>query len=397
MFQTTFSEPGKTKCSPGTEDDHPGCFRMTVTPSGQDSAVTTTALAPTPIPWSGGGAVVVIDQPAAVDRLPGRSHQDPYERLATAFLLGYGVNSAKSYAGDLRTWWSWCLACGVHPFDARRHHVDAWVRSMQLPAASSATLEEGEAAEAPKGPMKSASIRRRLSAVSKLYKYGIECEVLTYSPVEHIQRPKASNETDSIGLPAEVQALIDAAAARSLLHRALITLLAYNGLRIDEALGADFGDFTYSGGHRVLRITRKGGTRATVPIAPTTARALDEYLASRQQPLQGPLFTSQRNAAARLPYRTAYGMIGQLAKAAVLPAADQVTPHTMRHTFITESLAAGAPLQDVQDAAGHKDPATTRRYDRNRLSHDRHPTYAFAAHLARSTNQNRAASASPID
>jgi site-specific recombinase XerD len=332
----------------------------------------------------------MVDQPAAVDRLPGRSNQDPYERLATAFLLGYTTNSAKGYAGDLRAWWSWCLRCGVHPFDARRHHVDAWVRAMQLPASSSAMLEHDEPTETPKSPMKPASIRRRLSAVSKLYKYGIECEVLTYSPVEHVQRPKASDETDSIGLsPAEVQALIDAAAARSLLHCALVTLLAYNGLRIDEALGADVSDYTHSGGHRVLRITRKGGTRATVPIAPPTARALDEYLASRPQPPQGPLFTSQRNTSARLPYRTAYGMVGQLARAAVLPAADQVTPHTMRHTFITEALAAGAPLQDVQDAAGHKDPQTTRRYDRNRLSHDRHPTYAFAAHLARNGHSTR--------
>ena len=58
----------------------------------------------------------------------------------------------------------------------------------------------------------------------------------------------------------------------------------------------------------------------------------------------------------------------------------------MRHTFITEALAAGAPLQDVQDAAGHKDPATTRRYDRNRLSHDHHPTFAFAARVARTAD-----------
>jgi len=30
-----------------------------------------------------------------------------------------------------------------------------------------------------------------------------------------------------------------------------VTLLAYNGLRIDEALSADSGDYTYQRGHRV--------------------------------------------------------------------------------------------------------------------------------------------------
>lgn len=315
---------------------------------------------------------MVVDQLAAVERLPGRPDQDPYERLAMAFLVGYGTNTARSYATDLRSWWAWCLTCQVHPFDARRHHVDSWVRSMQQPAA-------GAKAAAP------SSVRRRLSAVSKLYKYGIESEVLTYSPVEHVARPKASDDTDSIGLSAdEVRALLEAATSRSPLHLALMTLLCYNGLRIDEALSADVTDYTHSSGHRVLRITRKGGKRTTVPIAPPTARALDEYLTNRPEGLAGSLFTSRREPGRRLPYRTAYDMVGQLARAAALPAASQVTPHTMRHTFITEALAAGAPLQDVQDAAGHKDPQTTRRYDRSRLSHDRHPTYAFAARLARS-------------
>ncbi|WP_445548394.1 MULTISPECIES: hypothetical protein [unclassified Frankia] len=39
-------------------------------------------------------------------------------------------------------------------------------------------------------------------------------------------------------------------------------------------------------------------------------------------------------------------------------------------------------LRDVQDAAGHADPRTTRRYDRARHNLDRHAAYALAAHLA---------------
>jgi integrase/recombinase XerD len=61
----------------------------------------------------------------------------------------------------------------------------------------------------------------------------------------------------------------------------------------------------------------------------------------------------------------------------------------LRHTFITESLAAGVPLQDVQDAAGHADPRTTRRYDHSRHNLDRHPTYVLAAHLRRDTGDEK--------
>jgi site-specific recombinase XerD len=59
-----------------------------------------------------------------------------------------------------------------------------------------------------------------------------------------------------------------------------------------------------------------------------------------------------------------------------------VTPHTLRHAFITAALDAGVPLRDVQEAASHADPRTTIRYDRARGSLDRHATYIVAAYIA---------------
>jgi integrase/recombinase XerD len=56
--------------------------------------------------------------------------------------------------------------------------------------------------------------------------------------------------------------------------------------------------------------------------------------------------------------------------------------HTLRHAFITAALDAGVPLRDVQEAASHADPRTTMRYDRTRVSRDRHATYIVAAYLA---------------
>jgi site-specific recombinase XerD len=59
-----------------------------------------------------------------------------------------------------------------------------------------------------------------------------------------------------------------------------------------------------------------------------------------------------------------------------------VGPHTLRHAFITAALNAGVPLRDVQEAASHADPRTTMRYDRGRVSLDRHATYVVAAYVA---------------
>jgi integrase len=46
----------------------------------------------------------------------------------------------------------------------------------------------------------------------------------------------------------------------------------------------------------------------------------------------------------------------------------------IRHAFITAAPDAGVPLRDVQEAASHADPRTTMRYDRARVSLDRHAT-----------------------
>jgi integrase/recombinase XerD len=319
--------------------------------------------------WSGQSPARNLDRSAAVDQLPGSARQDPYERLAMAFLVGYPTNTARAYLLDLQAWGAWCTAAGVHPLDARRHYVDAWVRVMT----AEPLPHSGK-------PRANASIARRLSCLSKFYDYAMNVDVVTYSPIANVRRPKVSDDSRTVGLDAdELVRLLDAADTHSPRSSALVTLLAYNGVRIDEALSANIDDYTHQRGHRVLRIVRKGGKAATEPLAGVTVRALDAYIAQRTG---GPVFLD-RTGTNRLAYITAYKLIQRLAKRAGIAAAASITPHSLRHTFVTEALAAGVPLQDVQDAAGHADPRTTRRYDRSRHNLDRHPTYVLAAHLRR--------------
>jgi integrase/recombinase XerD len=339
------------------------------------------------VPWTGTQpAAAGLSRGDAVQLLPGDQTQDPFTRLAAAFLLGYRAHSARGYLTDLRAWAAWCARLGVHPFDARRHHVDAYVRHLD----TTPLPRTGR-------PMAPASIARRLSAISQLYDYGISVDVLTFSPVGNVRRPRVSDESATTALTRdELLRLLDAADHDSPRSAALVHLLAYNGFRIDEILSANIGDYRHQSGHRVLRVTRKGGKTSTEPLAPPVTRALDNYLEQRavtgdshpglvgDVAATAPLFTNP--AGGRLVYITAYKTVRRLARKAGLTSADHITPHSLRHTFVTEALAAGAPLQDVQDAAGHADPRTTRRYDRTRKHHDNHPTYKLLTHLRRDTS-----------
>jgi integrase/recombinase XerD len=163
-------------------------------------------------------------------------------------------------------------------------------------------------------------------------------------------------------------------AIRTPAEHALISLLALNGLRVSEATGADIKHLGLERGHQTLTITRKGGKVVTIPLAPRTARAIDLAIGERTG---GPVFLT---AAGRQMDRHGAGrIVRKTARRAAIGKA--VTPHTLRHAFIT-ALDAGVLLRDVQEAASHADPRTTMRYDRARGSLDQRATYIVAAYIA---------------
>jgi integrase len=146
-------------------------------------------------------------------------------------------------------------------------------------------------------------------------------------------------------------------------EHALISLLALTGLRVSEATGADIEHLGLERGHRTLTITRKGGKVVTIPLAPRTARAIDLAIGERTG---GPVFLAADRR--RLDRHGAGRIVRKTARRAGI--GKSVTPHTLRHAFITAALDAGVPLRDVQEAASHADPRTTIRYDRARGSLD---------------------------
>jgi integrase/recombinase XerD len=147
-----------------------------------------------------------------------------------------------------------------------------------------------------------------------------------------------------------------------------------NGQRISEALGADIDDLEYERGHRTLKILRKGGKRAVIPLAPRTSRAVDLYIGERTR---GPIVLGAKGE--RMDRYAADRMVKRLARRAGIT--KRISPHSLRHSFITGPGCRRA-LRDVQEAASHADPRTTMRYDRARGSLDRHATYIVATYLA---------------
>jgi site-specific recombinase XerD len=331
--------------------------------------VPTTAISPVGASSVAGALLVQLDAEHPV--LGGRSDRE--RLLAAAWLAGYrSPRTRRAYAGDLAGWLDWLAALDVDVLDARRVHVDLWTRHL---------LDSGAAPS---------STTRRLSAVTSFYHHLVEHDVLAANPAASVRRPRVdADHTTTVGLDRDqARAFLAAADADTgparLRTAAAARLLLHLALRVDELAAADVADLGHDRGHRVLAVVRKGGRRATVAIPPATGAALDAYLATRPPGPDGvpagPLLATASGA--RLDQSALWKLVRRLARAAAIPQWRELSPHSMRHTAITLALDAGAPLRDVQDYAGHRDPRTTRGYDRSRGSLDRNAAYTLTAYLA---------------
>ncbi|MFI7373057.1 tyrosine-type recombinase/integrase [Actinoplanes sp. NPDC049668] len=272
------------------------------------------------------------------------------------------AHTRDAYRRDVAAWLAWCAARDLDPLRASFLDVNAYARGLEA------------------RPLAPASVARKLSGLSSWYDFLAKLRAVEANPVGGADRPPVSRDhSATVGLsPEEVDALLTAAeagtgpaAARNL---AVVALLADLGLRVGELVGLDVADLGVERGHRSVRFVGKGGRPRRRVLTPYAAAALDAYLAGR---VDGPMFVTASGA--RVDRHSVFRLVRRLAREAGIEGWARLSPHSLRHAFATTARAEGVPLEDVQDAMGHADPRTTRRYDRDRHNLDRDPAYTIAA------------------
>src|SRR5579863_8946290 len=289
---------------------------------------------------------------------PSRPLFDEAHLAVAGFLARYSEPTRRSYTSDLRQYFGWCDTVGLAIFEAKRAHLELWARFME---------ERGLAR---------ATIGRRLSTVAGFYRIATLDGPIEHSPAEHVRRPKIDTESATLGLDRmELSAFIAQGAAAGAMDHALACLLGLLGLRVTEACSIDIADLGTDRGHRTVTVLGKGSKLALMPLPPRVARALDLAAAERSS---GPLLLTK--AGSRMNRHAATRIVRRLAKRAGIT--KHISPHSLRHSFITAALDAGVALRDVQIAARHADPRTTTRYDRAKNNLDRHASYIVTAYVA---------------
>jgi integrase/recombinase XerD len=288
-----------------------------------------------------------------------------------------------AYRRDVAGWLRWCAGHELDPLRANFLDVNDYGRALE----STLGVRSGR-------PLTPATVARKLSALSSWYDFLVKLRAVEANPVSGADRPRIDRDhSATVGLtPEEVDALLAAAEAdtgpTAARNRAAIALLADLGLRVGELVSLDLSDLGAERGHRSVRFIGKGGRPRRRALTPGTAYALDAYLAVRAAAqgvtvpeLAGPVLVTATGG--RLDRHSVFRLVRRLAQAAGIPAWAKLSPHSLRHAFATTARAEGVPLEDVQDAMGHADPRTTRRYDRDRHNLDRDPAYVIWAARAR--------------
>ncbi|MFW2514182.1 site-specific tyrosine recombinase XerD [Demequina sp. SO4-13] len=145
--------------------------------------------------------------------------------------------------------------------------------------------------------------------------------------------------------------------------RALLELVYASGARISEAIGLDVDDVALTPGEQAVLLRGKGRKERVVPIGAYAADALDAYLVRARSALAqsgrgtAALFLNTRGS--RLSRQSAWAILKVAAGRAGI---DDVSPHTLRHSFATHLLSGGADVRVVQELLGHASVTTTQIY-----------------------------------
>jgi len=318
-------------------------------------------------PVGGSEAIDHINPPSQLATIP--ELRDFTDRWLTN--EGFTDPTRAAYRTDLEQYLTWCDQQHLAPLTVKFTHINAYARHLQA------------LGRAPR------TVARKLSAISSWYDFLLRLGAIGRNPAAVTRRPRVDrDDTTTVGFsPAEAAAIVAAARVDKPLGGLCATALAETmvalGARVTELCLARISDLGYVNGHRTLRLERmKGGRRRTRPLPPATVAAIEAMLAARpdRNNPDAPLFV---DAAGRpLDRHMVYRFVRRAARAANVPSAAKITPHSFRHAWATTARQAGATLEARQHALGHKDPRTTQRYDRAKLTLDTDPAYLVAAAVA---------------
>lgn len=283
------------------------------------------------------------------DNDPSENRPDSWNRALDSFhtqLLvaeNLAETTAESYLSDLKDFSDFCLEQGIRNPSA----VDTFLVTDYLGACKRAGLA-------------STSLSRRISALKKFYDHLKREESVEANPVQTVEQPRNYETFPDYLDPEEGQRLLeqpDTDTELGIRNRALIELLYGSGLRVSEVTTLSAANVHWESNE--LRVHGKGDKERVVPLGRESKKWMKRYAESVRPSLAGServdeFFLGQNGQS--LSRERIYQIVREHAREAGL---NDVSPHTLRHSFATHLLKNGADVRSIQKMLGHADLGTT--------------------------------------
>lgn len=215
------------------------------------------------------------------------------------------------------------------------------------------------------GPgLRDSSVARKCSTLRSFFTYAMELGLIFKHPMNHIKVKNKRKKLPDFLFIEEVDALLDSIdihTPQGMRNRCMLELMYACGLRVSEVTGLQIGDIDFE--RRVVTVVGKGAKQRMVPYYSLVGELLKNYLDDIRHLWAGGkdhayVFVNQRGEP--ISTRGVQFVLQEEAKKANLTM--QIHPHTLRHSFATHMLDAGADLRMVQELLGHSNLSTTQIY-----------------------------------
>lgn len=208
------------------------------------------------------------------------------------------------------------------------------------------------------------SITRHITTIKEFHKYLMKMNIVREDVSLNIENLKQIKTLPKVIKEDDMKKILDIELINPFKYRdrAMIELLYGSGLRISELINLEINDIDFT--NNLIIIEGKGKKERIIPINKYSRKALLEYLEVRSSLLK------PKNGKTNKIFLNNHGVgISRQGFNFILKKIlnendikDNITPHTLRHTFATDLLNNGADLRSIQELLGHSDITTTRIY-----------------------------------
>jgi integrase/recombinase XerD len=213
----------------------------------------------------------------------------------------------------------------------------------------------------------SSTVARKVAAIKSFFHYLMAQGIVGDDPTTTLDSPKVKKRLPKAISRESIERLLAAPAsdtsAKARRDQALLELLYASGMRVTELVSLDVEDIDPKEGSVRVRGKKNLSKERVIAIAQPALDAVVAYLEKgRIQLLRDPnetaLFLNHRGQ--RLTRQGLWLIIKHYVDEVGIP--EDVTPHTLRHSFAAHKLSQGKSLQDIQKLLGHANISTTQVY-----------------------------------